>query len=164
MVTSILPASNRDKFPQATLQTVVFSIDEYTFALPMEAVAKIIPCPPLDSSRENGIGLVEWEGKIITIVDLQQKLASDLAPLNRDNNSKHPFLILTPTKTQELCGFITEQPPTLIDITLDDIFLVPLSYREVNQLSFVSHMALLTNPETQEKTKVFLLGIDFGSE
>ena len=163
MVPSILPASNRDKYPQATLQTIVFTISEYTFALPMQTVAKIVPCPLIDRSGENGIGLLEWEGQIITIVDLQQQLASNVASFNSDINSKHSFLILTQTKTQELCGFVTAKPPTLIDIFLDDIFLIPSSFREVNQLGFISHMTLLTDLETQQKTKVFLLGIDFTS-
>ena len=163
MLTSVISRSDRSQIYQATLQTVVFSIGEYTFALPMQAVAKIIPCPPLDSSQENGIGLLEWEGKIITIVDLQQKLVSDLSPLDSNSNSKNPFLILTQTKTQELCGFVTAKPPKLIDIFMDDVFLVPSSFREVHQLGFVSHMALLSDLETQQKTKVFLLGINFAS-
>ena len=163
MVPSILPASNRDKYPQATLQTIVFTISEYTFALPMQTVAKIVPCPLIDRSGENGIGLLEWEGQIITIVDLQQQLASNVASFNSDINSKHSFLILTQTKTQELCGFVTAKPPKLIDIFMDDVFLVPSSFREVHQLGFVSHMALLSDLETQQKTKVFLLGINFAS-
>ncbi len=151
--------SNSDTIAQATLRTIVFPIHNYLFALPIKTIFKIISCPPIDSPIENCIGLVEWEGQTITIVDLHQKLT--LARLESTVASKERFLILTKTKSGQLCGFLTEQSPTLIDIPLNDIHSVPLSYREVAELGFVSHMAILSNTETTKTFKVFLLGIDF---
>ncbi len=151
--------SNSDTIAQETLRAIIFPIHNYLFALPIKAVLKIISCPPIDSPIENCIGFVEWEGQTITILDLHQKLT--LARLESTVASEHRFLILTKTKNGELCGFLTEQSPTLIDIPLNDIHSVPLSYREVAELGFVSHMAILSNTETTKTFKVFLLGIDF---
>lgn len=151
--------SNSGTIAQETLRTILFPIHDYLFALPVKAVFKIISCPPIDSPIENCIGLVEWEGRTITIVDLHQKLT--LARLESTVVSEHRFLILTETKNKELCGFLIEQSPSLIDIPLNDIHSVPLSYREVAKLEFVSHMAILSNTETKKTFKVFLLGIDF---
>ncbi len=149
--------SNSGTIAQETVRAIIFPIHNYLFALPIQAVLKIISCPPIDSPIENCIGLVEWEGQTITIVDLHQKLTLGLESTLA---SEHRFLILTKTKNGELCGFLTEQSPTLIDIPLNDIHSVPLSYREVAELGFVSHMAILSNTETTKTFKVFLLGMD----
>ena len=153
--------SQSDASLQETIRTIVFPIDNYLFALPIEAVFKIIPCPPIDSPIENCIGLVEWEGQTITIVDLHQKITTAKQEFTERTILETKFLILTKTNNGELCGFATNQSPTLIDISLSDIHSVPLSYREVADLGFISHMALISNSETQKNFKVFLLGIDF---
>lgn len=151
--------SNSGTITQATLRAIVFPIYNYLFALPIQAVFKIITCPPIESPIENCIGLVEWEGQAITIVDLQQKLVSSSFESTTTIDREHRFLILTETKNGELCGFLTAQSPTLIDIPLDDIHSVPSSYREVAELGFVSHIAILPNKETQKTFKVFLLAL-----
>ena len=142
-----------------SLRSIIFPIHNFVFALPIKAVFKIIPCPPIDSPIEDCIGLVEWEGKALAIVDLSQKFRSDPFEANTNQYQKG-FLILTQTNESGLCGFFTQESPTLMDIPQDDIHPLPQSYREVNQLGFVSHMALLTNEDTQQALKIFLLGVD----
>ena len=152
--------SDNTTINQEGVRVIVFAIREYMFALPIEAVLKIIPCPPLNSPIKNGIGMVDWEAQTVTVIDLSQNLVSSAVQESGSDSLCDPcFLILTQTDQDELCGFVIEKSPTLIDIPLNDIRSVPLSYRQVAELSFVSHMAILSNMESENSFKVFLLGM-----
>lgn len=152
--------SDNTTINQEGVRVIVFAIREYMFALPIEAVLKIVPCPPLNSPIKNGIGMVDWEAQTVTIIDLYQKFVNSALKESESESLFDPrFLILTKTDREELCGFVIEKSPTLIDIPLNDIRSVPLSYRQVAELSFVSHMAILSNIESEKPFKVFLLGM-----
>ena len=47
-----------------------------------------------------------------------------------------------------------------MDIDPDTIRSIPLAYREVNQLSFVSRMAIIPQAEGSEPLQILLLGFD----
>jgi len=146
-----------------SLRVIVFAIADYLFALPVGAVLKIISCPPISSTVESGIGIADLGSQTITILDLRQKLVSQPQARQVDEVSPVPtfqrFLLLTQTRTGELCGIPVDKPPSLIDIPLETVRPVPLSYRQVAKLSFASHMAVL--PEGQgESINVFLLSMN----
>ncbi len=42
-----------------SLRVVVFAIADYLFALPVGAVLKVMACPPISSTVESGIGMVD---------------------------------------------------------------------------------------------------------
>ena len=100
----------------------------------------------------------------VTVVNLRQhfiRINSENYPAKNSlalANSED-FLILLKTPTNELCGIPVSKPPTLIDIPLSTIVPVPLSYREVAGLSWVSHMAILSDEEETKPLKIFLLGM-----
>jgi chemotaxis signal transduction protein len=70
------------------------------------------------------------------------------------------FLLLTQTRTGEICGFPVDKPPALIDIPLETVRLVPWSYRQVAELNCISHMAVLSVAPNEEPLKVLLLGMN----
>jgi chemotaxis signal transduction protein len=129
-----------------TLRTVVFSlanmenttISQYIFALPVEAVDRAIVYPSERAVLRDGIGMMNLGTQTLTIVDLRQKFTT-IDP--QQDSSK--FLILFHTQAGELCGLPVKEAPVLLDIAPDTIRSIPLAYREVNQLSFVSHMAIV---------------------
>lgn len=143
---------------QPGLRAIVFEIDNYRFALPIDAVLKIVPCPPLSSPIQDGIGIADWEAQTITVIDLYQKFFQPTAQNSQKSPYNNRFLILTMTQDREICGFAIDRSPTLMDIPLNDIRSVPLSYRQVAELGFVSHMAILSNERTEQPLKIFLLG------
>ncbi|AFZ37543.1 CheW domain protein [Stanieria cyanosphaera PCC 7437] len=150
---------NKTDSAQASLRAIIFSIKDYWFALPIEAVIKILPCPPINSPSKEGISIVDLEDRTITVVDLLYKLNH----LEEGNEIEkicglQRFLILTMTQTEEIFGLLVEHSPTLIDIPLNSIRTVPLSYRHVIELNFVKQMAILTDTQEHKLLKVFLLG------
>jgi chemotaxis signal transduction protein len=146
-----------------TLRTVVFSladmenttISQYIFALPVEAVDRAIVYPSERAVLRDGIGMMNFGDRSLTIVDLRQKFTT-IEP--QQDSSK--FLILFHTLAGELCGLPVKDAPVLLDIAPDTIRSIPLAYREVNQLSFVSHMAIVPQENGLEPLQILILGLD----
>jgi chemotaxis signal transduction protein len=146
---------------QDIVRTIVFTLDDstgsenanYLLAFPVEAVFKIISCPPISKTVEKGIGVADWQEQTVTVVDLHHKFF----PGDRHPESfSYRFLILLQTRSKELCGIPVAQSPTLIDLPAATIRPVPLSYRQVAGLSLASHMAVLPQPQGKESLKIFL--------
>jgi chemotaxis signal transduction protein len=131
------------------------SMAQYLFALPVEAVEKAIVYPTVRAVLKDGIGIINLGEKILTIVDLRHKFTT-IDP--QHDSSK--FLILFHTQTGELCGLPVKDAPVLLDIEPDTIRSIPLAYREVNQLSFASHMAIIPQADGLEPLQILLLGLD----
>ena len=70
------------------------------------------------------------------------------------------FLILFHTQAGELCGLPVKDAPILMDIDPETIRSIPLAYREVNQLSFTSYMAIVPQENGREPLQILLLGLD----
>ncbi len=146
-----------------TIRTVVFSLanieqtsmSQYRFALPVEAVEKAIVYPTDRAILKEGIGMINFGNQNLTIVDLRQKFTT-IEP--QDDSSK--FLILFHTQSGELCGLPVKTAPELLDIEPEMIREIPLAYREVNHLSFVSHMAIVPQENGLEPMQILLLGLD----
>lgn len=154
------------------LRIIVFTLSQdplspqadYLFALPVEAVLKAIPCPPINWVVDSGIGITDFGSQNVTVVDLRQQFLLPNPERQEARNSdqvanSHRFLILLKTRTEELCGIPVAHPPTLTDIPLSTIRPVPLSYRQVAGLSLASHMAILSETPEKKPLKVFLLGM-----
>ena len=131
------------------------SISQYLFALPVEAVEKAIVYPADRAILKDGIGMIDFGDEILTIVDLRQKFTTIDA---QHDTSK--FLILFHTQSGELCGLPVKAAPTLLDIAPELIRPIPAVYREVNQLNFVSHMAVIPQENGLPPLQILLLGLD----
>ncbi len=146
-----------------SLRVVVFASADYLFALPVGAVLKVIACPLIRTPVENGIGTVDLGTQTITIVDLRQKLnpQAQLAPAYASSpGHEKQFLLLTQTRTGEICGICADKPPFLLDIPPETVRPLPWSYRQAMKLNFVSHMAVVPAVPTEEPLKLLLLGIN----
>ena len=151
--------SDPSKKNQGGMRVILFSVGNYLFAFPIGVVYKIIPCPSFNVPIKNGIGIVDWESQTIIVIDLHHKLKEsfpDEEMVKSDFNFR--FLILTKTNEDEICGFAIEEYPILLDIPQNDIRSVPLSYRQVSGMSFINHMAIISNPEGENPFQVFILG------
>jgi chemotaxis signal transduction protein len=146
---------------QDIVRAIVFTLDDgtasenanYLLALPVGAVFKIITCPPIIKTVEQGIGVVDWQEQTVTVVDLRQKFFKS-EPFSSSHSYR--FLILLKMRSGDLCGIPIEQSPTLIDLPAATIRPVPLSYRQVAGLTLASHMAVLPLPQGKESLKIFL--------
>lgn len=131
------------------------SMAKYLFALPVESVAKAIVYPADRPPLKDGIGMMTIGEQTVTIADLRHKFAEIASDTDASG-----FLILFHTHANELCGLPIKDAPVLMDIALSTIRPLPLAYREVNQLSFASHIALIPQGENVEPLQILMLGMD----
>jgi chemotaxis signal transduction protein len=145
-----------------TFRSIVFSLaniqqtvmGKYLFAMPVKSVIKAIVYPAEKTQLKDGIGMIYLGEETVTIVDLRHKFTT-IEPTT--DTSK--FLILFHTHAGELCGLPIEKAPVLMDISPTTIRPLPLAYREVNQLSFATHMAIVPQGENVEPLQILLLGM-----
>lgn len=136
------------------LKVLVFEMANHFFALPITAIFKVINCPPVKETSDTSLGITDFEGRTVTIINLAEKL-SDQNQANEQ--AKKRFLILSQTRQGELCGIAIDKSPALIEIPRNNISPLPLSARQIKPLSIATHVAILPKPEGS--IKVFLLGM-----
>ena len=56
------------------LKVLVFEIANYFFALPLAVIFKVINCPPITDTTDSNLGIVDFEGQPLTVVNLAEKL------------------------------------------------------------------------------------------
>jgi chemotaxis signal transduction protein len=145
-----------------TIRTIVFSLADledtamgkYLFALPVEAVSRAIVYPANQPILKDGIGMINIGSQTVTIVDLRQKFVT-----TDSTSDSSRFLILFHTQPGELCGLPVKDAPILLDIPLTTIRPLPLSYRQVNQLTFASHVAIVPQGDNLEPLQILLIGM-----
>jgi chemotaxis signal transduction protein len=146
--------------PSDTLKVMLFSIaqqaasiPENLFALPLEAIVKIVRCPDLGTFKR-GISIVEFEGQTVTVVDLCYRLA----PERPGNLSDRQFLMLLQTHSGDLCAIPVAKFPELLDLPVTTVRPIPAAYRQVNDIRFASHMAMLDR--AGQSARVLLIGMN----
>ena len=136
------------------LKVLVFEMANHFFALPLTVIFKVINCPPITDTTDSSLGIVDFEGQPVTVVNLAQKLS----PQNL-TTQKLPkrFLILSQTRRGELCGIPIDQAPALIELPMDNITSLPMTARQVYPANIATHVAILRKSEGS--VKFFLLGM-----
>ncbi len=137
------------------LRVILFSIHQIQLALPISVVLKVISCPPVTPSAQEGLGLIDLGDQTITVVSLFHRLC----PQDQPHTLQRRFVILTQTQMGEICGLLVDTPPNLLEIPLDKVRPLPSTYRQTDPLGMVSsHVAVLPQ-EDQEPLQIFLLGM-----
>ncbi len=135
------------------LKVLVFEMANHFFALPISVIFKVINCPPITDTTDSSLGITDFEGETVTVVNLAQKLSPQNSATGR---MQKRFLILSQTRQGELCGIPIDNSPALIELPMDNIRPLPLSARQVSPLSIATHVAIL--PKSEGSLKIFLLG------
>jgi purine-binding chemotaxis protein CheW len=137
------------------VKLLTFSIGKLNIALHIDCATKIINSTAIYGSGLNHLGLAHIGDKEITVVDLHKRLFR--TPLPRDSETQG-YLILAKNSQGEDFGILTNETPTLVDVPLADIRLLPDSYRHADTLVIASHVAVI--PQPQGQITVFLLDVD----
>lgn len=138
-----------------SLKLVIFSVGTLYVALHIDSVQKVINYSTIFSSGLNHFGLVNIGDQEITVIDLHKKL---FYTPQIENLSTKKYLILAKNTRNELFGIIINETPTLLDILLSDIRILPPSYRQADTLAIASHVTVI--PQEKEELTVFILDPD----
>jgi chemotaxis signal transduction protein len=145
---SLTDSSDRS---QASVRVITFTIANQVLALPMNAIVKVVSCPPQMRSSTNSFELFHFGQHTITVLNLHQHFAQQSAASGK-------FLVITQLKQQELYAFLVDTPPDLIDLPAATIRQMPDSYRQGHALSIANCVSVAH--EADETASIFIIDIE----
>jgi hypothetical protein len=133
------------------------SAPNYFFALPAEAIIRVVPAPPNLSNFNQGITMMNIGPDMVTVIDLCYRVMPDRPTTKADRQ----FLIFVQTTMGEACAIATANFPLLLDMPITTVRPIPAAYRQVNDMSFASHMAIIDRDAGEAPLQVFLIGMNY---
>ena len=138
------------------IKLLVFPIGSLNGALHIDVVQKVVNLSKVYSSGLNQYGMVNVEGKEITVIDLHKRLFDIPQPFTQEDKK---YLLLAQNSADEKFGIIINNTPSLVDISLDNIRTLPPSYRQADTLKIASHVTVIDDDQKNNLT-VFILDPD----
>lgn len=137
------------------LKLVVFSIGQLNVAFSINYVQKVIKYTHIYSSGLTDIGIIHLDDQEITVIDLYQRLyKKPFIP----QESQEGYLVIAKNTVGESFAIVSIETPSLIDVSLSQIRVLPESYRKSDTLEIASHVTVI--PRENESLTVFLLDVD----
>jgi purine-binding chemotaxis protein CheW len=138
-----------------SLKLIVFSMGGLNLALRIESVYKVVNRTPVYSSGVGFVGVTHVGDGEVTVVDLYQRFFKFNPPSHFDPGG---YLVIVKNTTGELYGIPVPDTPTLVEVPLSQIRVLPESYRRADTLEVASHVAVL--PQDAAPLTIFLLDVD----
>lgn len=137
-----------------TLKVLMFSVGSLNLGLRIESIHKVLNSTQVHGSGENWVGLVHLGDREVTVLDLKRRLFP--SQTNSDNTPKG-YLIIIQNAKKELYGIPVEIVPALVDVPLPNLRVLPESFRHADTLGIASHVAVVTESESETQMTLFLL-------
>jgi chemotaxis signal transduction protein len=135
---------------QASVRVITFTIANLVLALPMNAIVKVVSCPPQMRNSTNSFELFHFGQHTITVLNLHQYFAQQSAASGK-------FLVITQLKQKELYAFLVDTPPDLTDLPASTIRQLPDSYRQGHALSIANCVSV---SHEAEEAAIFIIDIE----
>lgn len=138
-----------------SLKVIMFEMGDVKLALPIQSVAKVMPQTVVYGSGLHGVGIAHLGDREVSVVDLHKRLFKSTSINNASNNS---YLMIVKNRQSELYGIPVGSIPTLMEIALSCIRVLPDSYRNADIFGFATHVAVI--PAMETPMTIFLLDVD----
>jgi purine-binding chemotaxis protein CheW len=154
-LTSDEPKFSRPRQATSFLKIVVFSMGNLNLALRIDAVYKVVNHTSTYGSGIRSVGVTHLGESEITVVDLHQQF---FKASQGDSSNLNDYLIVVQNATGELYGIPVAETPSLMEVPLSMIRILPESYRRADTLDIANHVAVI--PQESGTLTVFLLDVD----
>ena len=138
----------------SSVKLLVFEIGKLTLALPILQVQKVVKQSEVHGSGLSYVNLAHLTDGEIAVVDLHQKLFG----VSLNATEAREYFIITKEVRGEPLGITVAEPPSLIDLPLAQIRLLPNSYRRADTLEIASHVTVVS--EDERSTTIFILDLE----
>lgn len=138
-----------------SLKVIMFEMGDVKLALPIQSVAKVMPQTTVYGSGLHGVGIAHLGDREVTVVDLHKRLFKSTSI---NDASKNNYLMIVKNRQSELYGIPVGSVPTLMEIALSCIRVLPDSYRNADIFGFATHVAVI--PAMETPMTIFLLDVD----
>ncbi|MBD2102873.1 chemotaxis protein CheW [Leptolyngbya sp. FACHB-261] len=145
--------SLRQKKAEPQVRVIVFSIGELTLALHIEVVYKIISNTLVFGSGLSNVGIAHLGEHELTILDLQQNLYQNRTP---GQAVTADYVIVIQSSNGEFYGIPVSVAPTIMELPISTIRVLPESYRNADTLGIATHTAVI---EAEKPLTLFLLDV-----
>jgi len=136
---------------------LIFSMGKLNLAFRIDDVQKIIKYIPIGSSGLNPFGVIHLEEKEIAIIDLHYLLFKEIDPISHTENSH--FILTRRLTERESIAILVSKLPSLIDVPISEIRVLPENYRRSDTLDIASHVTVINNSD--ESLTFFILDVPF---
>lgn len=136
-----------------SIKLLVFEMGKLTLALPILQVQKVVKQIEVYGSGLSHVNLAHFPEQEIAIVDLHQKLFG----ISLTQSESSGYLIISKNIIDEPLGIAVSQAPTLMDISLEQIRLIPDTYRRADTLEIASHVTVISQKDAVKT--IFILDL-----
>ena len=138
-----------------TVKVVIFGMGSVNLALHISNVTKVLPQTTIHGSGLNYVGIAHLGDREVTVVDLHRRL---FQTSSINDASKNSYLMVVKSHQGELYGIPVATVPTLMEIPLSYVRVLPESYRNADIFGFATHVAVI--PTVEPPMTIFLLDIE----
>ncbi|BFM39000.1 chemotaxis protein CheW [Synechocystis sp. LKSZ1] len=143
------------KATRSTAKFLLFTLGKLHLALPIDQVVRILNYATVHGSGTTATGIIHLEDRSVTVIDLGQRL---LHRSQLPSAVTKQFLILAKNRLGEEFALVVPETPTLIDVAVEQMRILPDSYRQNDTLNCASHVMVI--PQPGQSLTVFLLDPD----
>ncbi len=141
-----------------TQQFLKFEIAQHSFALPITQVLKVIPLTTIyGDPTGRGIGLVNYQGQEILVLDIEKFLFPHSASPKKTPYSFLLILQARDPEADELVGIPILSPPGLVRLNLEQITPLPKHYLSQGHIQAVS--TLIVEAQMPEQGPTFIIDV-----
>jgi chemotaxis signal transduction protein len=138
------------------MKVVVFPIGSLNCAINVFSVYKVVKSTRLYGEDNNWVSMMHIGDREVTILDLRRRLfPNELV----ETSSAQVYIIVLQNYQGDLYGIPVNKIPGLVDLAVDQIRVLPDSFRQANALGIASHVAIV--PQSSESLTLFLLDTEF---
>ncbi len=149
--------SPKSQTTKGKIKLLVFTINNLYTGIHIDSVEKIINCSTIYSSGMNDYGIITLDNQEITVIDLHKRLFNQPQIFSQDEKK---YLLLAHNSISETFGIIIKQTPSLFDIDLSNVRVLPESYRRADTLKIASHVTIIKQKESEKDQTIFILDPD----
>lgn len=148
MTISMSPPQSQPASQTESYKVVAFHISGHWLALPTSAVLKITRFPTGVNNGVEGVRLKIWNNSPLVYLNLHSLLSpkqNQLFPIpDGQTSGSSELVIIARSRAAETCAIPVTQSPTLMEIPVSDIKVLPPHYHQAIQ-GIAEHVAVLSH-------------------
>jgi chemotaxis signal transduction protein len=137
-------------------QAIEFRLHQEWFALPINAIQKIIPLSKVyGDPKGTGISLTNYEGQELLVIDVSHQIFGNAPSLDSDATEQR-FLAVLANSTGESIGLPIDSAPSVLRVPESALTVLPETYIKQGNINCISSRMI----QMSDRPPLFLLDPD----
>ncbi|WP_107671145.1 chemotaxis protein CheW [Cyanothece sp. BG0011] len=141
---------------QNTQQIITFLLGEEWFALPIDAIQKVVQLGKVyGDPQRKGISLTHYQGQELLVIDVARRIFGIEILSSHQNTEQTRFLLIIHNKNHEIVGLPIDSPPSILRVPESAFIPLPDIYLTQGNIHCISSTLIQVN----EQQSFFLLDV-----